>query len=262
MKLTDLSEGMRYHIGDVRADLDNFTNTVSRSGTRKINTAASYKSPKFYDILSQKVSRHVKHDIIILTGNDFEGFEGSGDFRLAELSEVTGIPASEFRKSITLLIVGDGGQDKVSPWLILHQLGEAITRKGHYAWEEVVIKYEEYLKHAPGISGVDNVYTRAYNQNKEGDFESIGRTSWALRAWHSLFKMRSAREMIHGSFGNIDPGQELITEYLWHGSRIRINYPDWIDPKVVDAIKHDLETLIEQALDQLVGERISNNPLL
>ena len=52
---------------------------------------------------------------------------------------------------------------------------------------------------------------------------------------------------------------ELVVEYLWHGGKVRVNYPDWIDRKVVDAIKSDIESDLSKRLGSMIGLAYNND---
>lgn len=240
MRLSDLSEGLKHNAAVGGKYIGRF----------QPKTMKAYTSPKFYEILSQKLSRQTRHELIILVGEHLDRYEGRSPSLHRSLSDLTGIPAEDFVNAITLLITGDNEQPSVSPWLILHQLGEALREKKHDVWDYICEKYKDQLKGAPLITSVTNAHTSRLN----------GYDSQFIRAWHHLFKMRSAREVLHGVFDNIDPGPELVAEYLWHGSRVRINYPDWLDNSVVDAIKADIEAYLEAALNKLAGATICNEP--
>lgn len=71
--------------------------------------------------------------------------------------------------------------------------------------------------------------------------------------------MGSAREA-KATGGSInDLLQEIITEYLWHGGRIRFDYPDDIDKNEIDDIFDSFKATLEQLLNGLVGHIVTND---
>lgn len=72
--------------------------------------------------------------------------------------------------------------------------------------------------------------------------------------------MKSAREYLHGSANNFDMCAELVAEFLWHGCKIRVNYPDWIDKNIVDQIKLVIEARLTQILNTMIGKAYVNIP--
>lgn len=246
MRLKLISEVLKgYHIGqmDVRQrGQDSFS----------AKTKQMYGSTKFYNILSDKLSRLLDHHIIILTGSDLNQFSGGPEEtpQIEELSRRTNIPVKDFLQSITLMIISDNYQSQLSPWLLLHQLAEAILQQGFDVWEGFVKpKYGAYFERSAPIDPKISNHARVYGSKASSD----------MRAFHHLFKFRSAREFRHGDYDNIDPGQEILVEYLWHGGKIRINYPEWIDRRVVDSLKNDIEEWCFDILDKLVGTRMINS---
>lgn len=260
-KLSLALEGLKhYRIGDVSErqpeDQDEerygggFEDYETAFGDRW-NTIKPYNTPKLYKMVGRKLSRLLKHDIIIIAGNNLEQFEGGPeeDDKIIELAKQVDIDPNDFLTSITLLIVGNNNQRSVTPWLVLHQLGEALANQGFDVWYGFIAKkYEAALKRAPEIDLTVSDDAEAYGEDAD----------WSLRAWHHLFKFKSARLLLHGGFDNIDPGQELVAEFLWHGGRVRINYPDWIDRRIVDSIKSDIEEWIDDLLTKLKGTRLVN----
>lgn len=258
MRLRAITETLLgHHVGDLGGpDRNNYsyqgfsTREPSNSGGHR--RPSLYGQPKFYQILSQKLSRLIKHDLIILVGKDLSKYAGGAEETalIPELSQKTDIPPEYFPRAITLLITGDNSQSSLSPWLILHQLGEALLAQGFELWNDLIVKkYGHFLRKAPHVDPERSEHAELY-----GDQADHG-----LRAFHHLFKMKSARDFLHGDFDNIDPGQEIMVEYLWHGGKIRMNYPSWIDRKVVDAIKTDCEEWCDDILTTFKGSRIENS---
>lgn len=225
-----------YHIGERRPRSAGGGFKSDPVGPLKSDPTRLYGIPKFYEILSNKLSRLTNHNIIILVGDDMRKYAtGCGKSpNLDTLSNITGISPEAFSEAVTVCITTDLEQSGVSPWKILHQLAEAIASysRDDVWYDHILPKYGNILKDAvlyrtPSID--TDRYPHALNAH------------WDEQVFHYLFKMRSAREFIKGEFGNYDMGPELLVEYLWHGGKIRINYPTWLDKNLVDSIKSDIE---------------------
>jgi len=152
------------------------------------------------------------------------------------------------RDAITIVISYDNseGQQNLTPWVILHQFGEIATLGGtQNFWRPIFDEFKEYLESTPIARGQDK-WVKTYGGRKLAD------------SFTHLFKMKSAREFIHGNVGNFDMDAELVAEFLWHGSHIRMNYPDWIDNDVVNMIKDKIESKITSILDPMIGKSFNN----
>lgn len=197
------------------------------------NTAQAYSSPKFYEILSNKLSDWTARDIILLGGVYWDADKTSPISDLVELSKSTGIPAKTFEHSITLMICDDNSQPELSPWLLLHQLAEAVILNEdgdpnqHDFWIDTL-----YPKYAKQLSSMDD-----------------GRANPVLETFYKIFKMRSARTRKAA-----DMAAELVTEFLWHKGRLRVNYPPEVPRGVIDAIKEEAESHINGLLDRCTGK--------
>ncbi len=233
-------------------------------------TSRGYSSPKFYEILSKKLSDWTGRTIILLGGVFWERggmmsrLAGKGqwgnrklmdrvkgnhkipNFDPASLSKVTGIPLSAFQSGITLMLTHDNEQKQLSPWLLLHQLAEELTNDPYHKdlWLDIICnKYREQLEAAFTPDDFD--------ESDDPDLPP------ELAAYYALFKMRSARTRTVQ-----DHTAELITEFLWHKGHIRINYPPRIDRQVVDAIKNDIEVEINKILDAATGKILGRSPAI
>lgn len=204
----------------------------------------SLKTEKVWEVVSQKIARATGFDFIFIASDKFK--TGSDKHSSAELSAVTGIPVEDFKRAITIILGYDQEQDVLTPWMILHQVGEIIDDGS--LWPTIYRKYADMLDAAPSPQNVKDQKT-LQRRNPH--------THKAENAFTSLFKMRSARHFIHGPVDNFDTGPELVAEYLWHG-QVRMNYPDWLDRTVVDSIKNDVERTIENHLNQMVGRSFNN----
>jgi len=178
----------------------------------------TFRNKKVLNILSDKLSRLSKYNIkiVVIKPEDEKIFDVSDP------------------DCITLAMVHDGylgGQfERMTPWMALHQLGEAID---YWTEFDVVEFLYEYFGN---VSGDPN------------------------RLFELLFKMRSARDKIQTANGSYDITAEVVTEYLWHGGRIRVNYINGVDPTVIDNFKSEVEDAIDKTLSSLVGKTITNWP--
>lgn len=190
-------------------------------------TKAGYTAPLFYSQLSDKLTRQTKYHINIFVYGRFPyavykaQMQPGGE--IAELSRLSGVPLESMEDAINLVITGDNSQLALSPWYVLHQVGEGIVGQ--------IDRFE--------------VLDRAGSQE-------------AVRLWghdwpHRIFAMRSAR------IGKmVDVLQELITEYLWHGCRIRRRYPEDANRADVDKVVDRCEQVIDDLLQQCIGKVIYN----
>ena len=77
--------------------------------------------------------------------------------------------------------------------------------------------------------------------------------------WIDNLKMGSARESKRTQLYIVDLHQELITEYLWHGGRIRFDYPEGVDRSEVDALLDIFYNAMTDLLNGLVGKLLFND---
>ena len=70
--------------------------------------------------------------------------------------------------------------------------------------------------------------------------------------------MGSARAAKEDDSDIEDLHQELMTEYLWHGGRIRFDYGE-LDKSEVDAALNSFYDTMKNVLDRLVGQVLTND---
>jgi hypothetical protein len=203
-----------------------------------------YVSPKYMQIMSEKLSRlsgyHINIFIIEGKGNNIR----YNNFKIEDLAQVTGLPLSELTDAINFIMTGNNNQSEFSPWLYMHQLGEAI---------EKACGGLEDSSNAGAGSGVDDGW--AFNDFYSGMEDLLG------QRWYKNLKMGSAREIKNDEQGGYinDLHQELITEYLWHGGRIRFDYPEGVDKSEVDALLDIFYNAMTDTLNGLVGKLLVND---
>jgi hypothetical protein len=196
------------------------------------NTIMGYTSPKFMATVSEKLSRLSGFNINIFV---IEGY-GSNNFRkafkLETLSKVAGVPVEDLNDAINFVITGNNRQMEFSPWLYMHQLGEAInTHCSNARADDLILHFKD----------------------------SLDRLEELVPDWKYRLKMGSARKAKATGEAVNDLLQEIITEYLWHGGRIRFDYPDDIDKNEIDEILGNFKATLEQLLNGLVGRIITND---
>lgn len=223
------------------------------------NQYKAWSSPKFLEMVKTKLIRLANHNIILIIGGDVTRTPepralnpGTKDeyrythHRLStieELSKATNIPIKTLQNSITVnLNSSQPDADPASPWMIIHQITEAL-------------RYD-VLEDARNAG-----YTDLYGDDNEAMFlhhieknfgPQANNHEIARTIFRRIFKMQSAQnktgEMIN----------ELFTEYLWHGGKIRVNYPEDLNRQVVDKLKAELETYFTLVLDRAVGKYYDN----
>ena len=194
-----------------------------------------YTSPKYIEIMSDKLSRlsgyHINIFIIEARSNEtrFHDF-----YPIEDLAEITGLPLSELTDAINFIMTGNNQQTQFSPWLYMHQLGEAING---------------------ACGGLDTGGDEFEFQDFYDGMEDLIGPKWIYH-----LKMGSAREAKQSNTDITDLHQELITEYLWHGGRIRFDYPDNIEKEKVDSLLNIFYDQMKQQLNGLIGKVIINDP--
>lgn len=192
-----------------------------------------YTSPRFIKVLSDKLSRMSGYNFNIFVidamanpGTD-RRYPHKYRYNLKELSKFTGVPMEELTDAINVLMVGNQDQTEFSPWLYMHQIGEAFAN----SLVDIEGTFYEFIEEIEAAAG---------------------------KNWYAdTLKMGSARLAKRGE-DIPDTFQELMTEYLWHGGKIRISIPEGTDKA---AILHAYETfslLFEEILDNAVGHIIIN----
>ena len=199
-----------------------------------------YVSPKYMETMSDKLSRlsgyHINIFIIEARGNNLN----SSSFKIDDLAQVTGLPLSELTDAINFIMTGNNQQSEFSPWLYMHQLGEAI--------EKACGGLEDSAN--PGLGNADGW---EFNDFYFGMEDLLG------SRWIDNLKMGSARESKRRQLYIVDLHQELITEYLWHGGRIRFDYPEEVDRSEVDALLDIFYNAMTDLLNGLVGKLLFND---
>ena len=199
-----------------------------------------YVAPKYMEIMSDKLSRlsgyHINIFIIEARGNNLN----LSSFKIDDLAQVTGLPLSELTDTINFIMTGNNQQSEFSPWLYMHQLGEAI--------EKACGGLEDSAN--PGLGNADGW---EFNDFYFGMEDLLG------SRWIDNLKMGSARESKRRQLYIVDLHQELITEYLWHGGRIRFDYPEEVDRSEVDALLDIFYNAMTDLLNGLVGKLLFND---
>jgi hypothetical protein len=228
--------GRTFQPGDRRSGFDTYDDDVDDPyGLKGKNRSyAGYVAPKYMEVLSDKLSR--------LSGYNINIFIIDGrlnDIYRTELSELTGVPVNELKDAINFIMAGNNAQRQFSPWLYMHQLGEALNNAcriddpsfGRH--EEAGAKFMEFYA---GIAKL-------------------------VPDWEHRLKMGSAREAKEKGSIIGDFHQELITEFLWHGGRIRFDYPDGVARRDVDALFDLFKSALRQLLDACVGDVLVNDQM-
>ena len=199
-----------------------------------------YVAPKYMEIMSDKLSRlsgyHINIFIIEARGNNLN----RSSFKIDDLAQVTGLPLSELTDAINFIMTGNNQQSEFSPWLYMHQLGEAI--------EGACGGLDD--SQFSGLGGADGW---EFNDFYLGMEDLLG------SRWIDNLKMGSARESKRRQLYIPDLHQELITEYLWHGGRIRFDYPEGVDRSEVDALLDIFYNAMTDLLNGLVGKLLFND---
>ena len=193
-----------------------------------------YVSPKYMEIVSDKLSRLSGYNIniFIIEGMTDIGVVWRDKAGLVEkLSKAADMPVSELSDSINFVMSGNNRQREFSPWLYMHQLGEAINGK-------IIVEDER------GGTAFEDFYDKIYG---------------LVPDWVYRLKMGSAREAKREGSDINDLPQELITEFLWHGGRIRFDYPVDVDRREVDAAFEVFYAELSGWLDAFVGDVLFND---
>jgi hypothetical protein len=232
--------GRTFQPGDRKSGFEVFDiNDPSSDDNNK--SYEGYVSPKYMGIVSDKLSRLIGYNINIFVT---DGGLNQINYNVNYLSHLTGVPVSELSDAINFMMVGNNRQRQFSPWLYMHQLGEALNN----------------------ICRVDLAGTP---QEDFGRYKVIGKRFVKFYAeikelvpdWVYRLKMGSARQAKSEGGRITDLHQELITEFLWHGGKIRFDYPDGVDRREVDALFDNFKTTLRALLDKCVGRIIENDDL-
>jgi len=76
----------------------------------------------------------------------------------------------------------------------------------------------------------------------------------------AIMRLQTIEQFVKGSIIG-DFHQELITEFLWHGGRIRFDYPDGVARRDVDALFDLFKSALRQLLDACVGDVLVNDQM-
>lgn len=218
----------------------------------------AWASPKFHKVLSDKLSRLLNYNIILFVGGNIDYYYGREHGpSLDDISKKSGIPIETLKNSITVNIVGSGGgQDMATPWIILHQVAEALI--GDTDAGDLLRLYAPHLESDPD-DDIDSMWDAIYNRYL---YEYFGpRSAWGELssraisgsglAYSKLFKFKSAQNPS-------DMDQEILTEYMWHGGKIRMRKIPEIPQQVLDAVKQELLNICDAVLKKAVGFVHSN----
>ncbi len=131
----------------------------------------------------------------------------------------------------------------MSPWIMVHQIGEALTQ----------------VPGATESSGDRHFATmREFNKIIESYREVLdpdGKYSGELQDFLApILQFRSARLRRANRDQQLDIEAEIITEYLWHNKTIRFDVPVGMDSGLVRRFIKELEDLVARHLDACVGQ--------
>lgn len=85
------------------------------------NSFNNYMSPRIIKVAIEKLNRLSNYNInVFVCPNDIPK-------DINELSLITNTDISNIKNSINFLFVGDNNQKEFSPWLLVHQMGEALA---------------------------------------------------------------------------------------------------------------------------------------
>lgn len=215
-------------------------------------TMKAYGSPKFARIVSEKLSRLIDLDVVILLSSQFfHSYEKIDRAtrelirvpdRRSDLSKLTGVPESNLAKSLIVIINHDNDQTAVTPWMIVHQIAESLSRYDVDMFKEIGVICNRYAAS----------FTKLNNSYGKDDLDWRDTTMF-----RDVFRMRSARTA--SAPIPQDPVQELITEYLWHGRHIRTNYPEGVERQVVDDLRGEIEGEIAASIERMLGVVMYNS---
>jgi hypothetical protein len=164
-----------------------------------------------------------------------------------------GITESDINNSIVIFKTSED-QAEMSPWMMVHQIAEALMQAGTGASE----------------SSSGRVLSRDYQQAVDNLIKASGMDDSPLsnpssrlvttrRFASKIFKFNSARRYAKDGDLQFDVLEEMIVEYMWHGARLRYNVPEGFDAADVKRFVNDVESAIRKMLDSSVGEVIWMN---
>lgn len=201
-----------------------------------------YTSPKYMNIVSEKLSRLSGYNINIFIIDTISN-KLTPDMRIEELAKLTGVPVNELEDAINFIMSGNRGQIEFSPWLYMHQLGEAITEHYQNIYGLDEDDPDDDLEYA--IFGqATGIHDRLHKLIPDN--------------WHYRLKMGSARKAKAEHSVIEDLFAELLTEYMWHGGRIRFDYPENVDKREIDEVLNLIYFEFKTLLDGCVGKILFN----
>lgn len=160
--------------------------------------------------------------------------ESDGVSLLDLCKNALGITDDDISKSIVVFKTQEN-QREMSPWIMIHQIAEAI-----------------FFSAGKARSGAVSAAVRRYVSFIE-DFAAEHNFDNSAEMCISLFKFGSARRRAKNPEAGLDVPQEIMVEYLWHGARLRYNVPDGFDPLVVREFIFGLQRELKELLDACVG---------
>jgi len=215
------------------------------SANFKDKSYEGYVSPRYMGMISDKLSRLSGYNIniFVIDAEENELYDRTGQVdSITILSKLTEVPVNDLNDAVNFIMTGNNAQKEFSPWLYLHQLGEALNNECRV--DDPSGEPEEFGEH----EAIGAQFMEFYIRIKE-----------LVPDWMYRLKMGSAREAkMKGSFIG-DLHQEIITEFLWHGGRIRFDYPDDVDKREVDAAFDIFKTALRKLLDAYVGGILQND---
>jgi hypothetical protein len=232
--------GRTFQPGDRKSGFDIYVDDDDYYGLKGMNRSyAGYVAPKYMEVLSDKLSRLSGYNInIFIIDGRLNDVYGSMD----ELSKLTSVPVSELKDAINFIMTGNNAQRQFSPWLYMHQLGEALNNECR----------------------IDDLNDSRFGRHEEAGakfMEFYAGIEKLVPDWEHRLKMGSAREAKEKGSIIGDFHQELMTEFLWHGGRIRFDYPDGVDRREVDALFDVFKSALRQLLDACVGNILINDQM-
>jgi hypothetical protein len=162
------------------------------------------------------------------------------NFYLYPLQKYLGLSSADVENSIVIFKTYEN-QAQMSPWIMVHQIGEALTQV------------------AIDTSGSKHFGTREEFSNIIKSYRKVidpdGRYGGDLADFVApILQFGSARLRRANRDQQFDLQAEIITEYLWHNKRIRFGVPVGMDSDLVGRMISELEDLVARHLDACVGQ--------
>tara|TARA_R110000765_G_scaffold392851_1_gene486083 strand:- start:1370 stop:2116 length:747 start_codon:yes stop_codon:yes gene_type:complete len=210
------------------------TNRQSRKpfGQRNLHILAAEKTKR---ILSAKL-QNLSHPLVIIIALDV-----NNDLTERYVSEIE----KRYPDAIRIIISdGSGTGDTtnlMTPWMILHNVGHALTDQASSRYPELAlgVKFWRILEQ------LSNDYLSTMPDHKD----SFGRDLHWKQLIPKLVKSKSARD---GTLQPGDFGSELFAYYLWHGGRITLNKLDGFED-LIDELEREATIQIDAILSAAAG---------